>query len=50
MINKTAPTPKEREARALHARGKTPDQIAVRLNVKVSKVLAMLALIPKPAV
>lgn len=48
MIPPNAPTPKEREAQALYARGKTPEQIAVRLNVKLSKVLAMLTLLPKP--
>jgi len=50
MTTKTNLTPKEKEVHLLSSRGKTPDMIAIRLNIKVSKVLSMLDLIPKPAV
>jgi hypothetical protein len=38
MIRKL--TPQEKEARSLHHRGKAPDVIAVRLGMKMSKVIA----------
>jgi len=41
------PTPIEREVHRLHARGKTPDIIAIRLGMKMSRVLAVLALAAK---
>ena len=39
--------PREKEVQMLYARGKSPDMIAIRLNMKVSKILALLSLIPK---
>jgi len=47
MTAKTILTPKEKEVQMLYARGKSPDMIAIRLNMKVSKILTMLAMIPK---
>jgi len=47
MTIKTTLTPREKEVHTLSARGKTPDMIAIRLNMKVSKVLTMLAIMPK---
>lgn len=47
MTAKPALTPKEKEVQALFSRGKSPEQIAVRLNIKLSKILAMLAAVPK---
>ena len=48
MKTKNAPTPLEKEVHRLHARGKTPDLIAIRLGVKMSKVLLLLDAMPKP--
>jgi hypothetical protein len=48
MTAKTILTPKEKEVQMLYARGKSPDMIAIRLNMKVSKILALLSLMPKP--
>ena len=48
MTTKTVLTPKEKEVQMLYARGKSPDMIAIRLNMKVSKILALLSLVPKP--
>ena len=50
MNAKTTLTPREREVQMLFARGKSPDMIAIRLNMKVSKILTMLALMPKALV
>ena len=47
MTAKTTLTPREKEVQMLYARGKSPDMIAIRLNVKVSKILTMLSLTPK---
>ena len=43
MPAKNTPTPKEREVRTLFERGKSPDAIAIRMGIRVSKVLAMLS-------
>ncbi len=48
MTIKTTPTSREKEVQTLFARGKTAEVIAIRLGLKVSKVLAMLAVLPKP--
>lgn len=50
MTAKITLTPREKEVQTLYARGKSPELIAIRLNMKVSKVLTMLAVVPKPAV
>lgn len=42
------PTSREKEVQALFARGKSAEVIAIRLGLKVSKVLALLADVPKP--
>lgn len=36
-------TPSEKEVKRLHASGKSPDIIAIRLGMKLSKVLSILA-------
>jgi DNA-binding NarL/FixJ family response regulator len=41
-------TPKEQEIQSLFARGKSPETIAIRLGMKISKVLGVIALVPKP--
>jgi len=41
-------TPREKEIQRLHAKGKTPDMIAIRLGMKISKVLLVLSMMPKP--
>jgi DNA-binding CsgD family transcriptional regulator len=41
-------TPQEKEVEILFARGKTPEVIAIRLGMKISKVLALLEVMPKP--
>jgi DNA-binding CsgD family transcriptional regulator len=38
----TVLSPLEKEVKRLHANGKAPDIIALRLGVKISKVLAMI--------
>ncbi len=43
-------TPKEREIHTLFARGKSPETIAIRMGMKMSKVLSVIALVPKPGV
>ena len=50
MTIKTTRTPREKEVQMLYARGKSPEMIAIRLNMKISKVLTMLALMPKAMV
>jgi len=41
-------TPREKEVQILFARGKAADIIAIRLGMKMSKVLALLEVMPKP--
>lgn len=48
MSNKPTLTPKEKEIQSLFARGKSPETIAVRLGMKLSKVMGVIALVPKP--
>ena len=48
MTIKTTLTPREKEVQLLFARGKSADVIAVRLGMKVSKILALLEALPKP--
>lgn len=43
-----APTPREKEIQRLHAKGKSPEMIAIRLGMKISKVLLVLSMVPKP--
>jgi DNA-binding CsgD family transcriptional regulator len=50
MTNKPNLTPKEKEIQSLFARGKSPDAIAIRLGIKISKVLMVIAMVPKPLV
>lgn len=50
MTDKPNLTPKEKEIQTLFARGKTPETIAIRLGMKMSKVLMVIALLPKPLV
>lgn len=40
--------PLEKEILRLHASGKSPDVIAIRLGMKMSKVISVLAVMPKP--
>jgi DNA-binding CsgD family transcriptional regulator len=40
-------TPKEKEIQSLFARGKSPETIAIRMGMKISKVLMVLAMVPK---
>jgi DNA-binding CsgD family transcriptional regulator len=47
MTNKSSLTPKEKEIQSLFARGKTPETIAIRMGMKISKVLMAIALVPK---
>ena len=42
MTNKPNLTPKEKEIQSLFARGKTPETIAIRMGMKISKVLMVL--------
>lgn len=42
-----APTPREKEIQRLHAKGKSPEMIAIRLGMKISKVLLVLSMVPK---
>ena len=44
------PTSREKEVQILFARGKPADVIAIRLGMKMSKVLALLEVMPKPLV
>lgn len=45
-----APTPREKEIQRLHAKGKSPEMIAIRLGMKISKVLLVLSMMPKPPI
>lgn len=47
MKNPNQPKPLEKEIQRLHASGKSPDIIAIRLGMKMSKVLAVLSVLPK---
>lgn len=38
-------TPKEREIHTLFARGKSPETIAIRMGMKISKVLTIIAMV-----
>jgi len=38
-----AQTPFEKEVRRLHSIGKSPDIIAIRMGVKISRILSLLA-------
>lgn len=40
-------TPKEKEIQSLLARGKTPETIAIRMGMKISKVLMVISMMPK---
>jgi len=42
MTNKPNLTPKEKEIQSLVARGKTPETIAIRMGMKISKVLMVI--------
>ncbi len=42
------PTPREKEVWRLSSHGKAPEIIAIRLGMKLSKVLLILAMLPKP--
>ena len=50
MPNKPTLTPKEKEVQSLFARGKAPEIIAIRLGMKISKVLLVIAMMPKPLI
>lgn len=47
MTDKPNLTPKEREIQTLYARGKSPETIAVRMGMKLSKVMTVIAMLPK---
>ncbi|MFC5457992.1 helix-turn-helix transcriptional regulator [Prosthecobacter fluviatilis] len=47
MSHKTSLTPREKEIQSLLARGKSPEAIAIRLGMKLSKVLMAIAMMPK---
>lgn len=42
------PTPREKEIQRLFTQGKSPEMIAIRLGMKLSKVLLVIAMMPKP--
>lgn len=42
------PTPREKEIQRLFTLGKSPEMIAIRLGMKLSKVLLVIAMMPKP--
>jgi len=48
MNDKPIRTPKKKEIQTIFARGKTPETIAIRLGMKLSKVLLVIAMVPKP--
>ena len=50
MTDKPTLTPKEKEIQTLFARGKTPEHISIRLGMKLSKVLPVIAMVPKPLI
>lgn len=50
MNSSSNPTPREKEVWRLSAQGKTPEIIAIRLGMKMSKVLLALAMVPKPPI
>ncbi|MBB5034496.1 helix-turn-helix transcriptional regulator [Prosthecobacter vanneervenii] len=47
MSNKPTLTPKEKEIQSLFVRGKSPETIAVRMGMKLSKVMMVIAMLPK---
>ena len=47
MSNKPTLTPKEKEIHSLFARGKSPETIAIRMGMKLSKVMMVIAMLPK---
>jgi DNA-binding NarL/FixJ family response regulator len=47
MTNKSILTPRDKEIQTLFARGKAPEIIAIRLGIKISKVLLAIAMVPK---
>jgi DNA-binding CsgD family transcriptional regulator len=50
MANKSILTPRDKEIQSLFSRGKAPDIIAIRLGMKISKVLLVIAMMPKPLI
>ncbi|MDB6005856.1 MAG: hypothetical protein JWR15_2843 [Prosthecobacter sp.] len=50
MTNPPTLTPQQKEIQSLFARGTSPETIAIRMGMKMSKVLGVIALVPKPAV
>jgi len=50
MSNNPPLTPREKEIHALFDRGKTPDVIAIRLGMKISKVMQVIGMLPKALV
>lgn len=50
MPNNPTLTPREKEVQSLFARGKAPEIIAIRLGMKISKVLLVIAMMPKPLI
>jgi DNA-binding CsgD family transcriptional regulator len=49
MNTSSPPTPRDREVWRLFSRGKSPEIIAIRMGLKVSKVLLVIAEMPKVA-
>ena len=47
MTPKPNLTPREKEIQSLFARGKSPETIAIRMGMKVSKVMMVIAMLPK---
>ncbi len=48
MSSKPTPlTPKEKEIQTLYARGKTPEMIAIRMGMKLSKVMMAISMMSK---
>ncbi len=47
-MNAKPPTPREKEVQRLFVLGKSPEMIAIRLGMKLSKVLVAIAMLPKP--
>lgn len=42
------PTPREKEIQRLYTKGKSPEMIAIRLGMKLSKVLLVVSMMTKP--
>lgn len=47
MTPKPNLTPREKEIQSLFARGKSPETIAIRMGMKLSKVMMVIAMLPK---